>query len=294
MADTPEIARRNARWSALATKSATTAFVWFLFAFFVLGPLFTIVALSFIPNVFRGDRTLTVQWYTRLFTEQALYAPLIRSLEIALIVVVIQILFGSLIAFSTARGRIFGARTLDAMSNITIALPSVVVGLALLAFYGPFGPVRNLSDFIWGRPFALTFTLWIVVFAHVLETFPYMVRSMTTGLSKLNPELESAARSLGARRWTTFRTVTLPQVRGSLVAGSVLVLSRSIAEFGATIVVVSAALSTAPISIYAEVEAGSLELASAYSVILMLTSFLFYFAMTRWLLRREREMAAMP
>lgn len=291
---TPERGRRNARWSALAGRTLMTVLVWSLFAVFVLGPLFTIVALSVVPNVFRGDRTLTAQWYTMIFTEAELYSPLIRSLEIAAIVVVIQVVFGSLIAFSTVRGRIFGSRTLDAMSNITIALPSVVVGLCLLAFYGPFGPVKSLSDLIWGNPLSLTYTLWIVVFAHVLETFPYMVRSMSAGLLKLNPELESAARSLGARRWTTFRTITLPQVRGSLVAGSVLVVSRSIAEFGATVVVVGAALGTAPIKIYLEVEAGSLELAAAYSVILMLVSFLFYFAMTRWLLRREREMAATP
>lgn len=267
---------------------ATTVFVWLLFGLLVLGPLITILVISFIQSVFHHEWRFTLQWYQRLFSDQALYGPIFRSLEVALIVVAIQIFLGFLIAYTTVREKVFGSRALDAMSNITIALPSVVVGLALLAFYGGVGPVQAFSRFVFGNPFTLTWTLWIVVFAHALETFPYMVRSVSSGLVKLNPQIESAARSLGARRWTVFRTITLPQLRPSLVAGSVLVFSRSIAEFGATIVVVSAVLRTAPIKIYVEAEAGSLELASAYSVVLMMFSFLAYILMTRGLLKQEQ------
>lgn len=266
-----------------------TVLVWLAFSLLVLGPLITLLVLSFINNVFEDDWRLTLHWYRRLFSEPALFGPLFRSLEIALIVMVIQILLGSLIAFSTVREKIYGSRLLDAVSNITIALPSVVVGLSLLAFYGGVGPVQRFTDFLIDRPLALTWTLWIVVLAHVMETFPYMVRTMSTGLVKLDPQIESAARSLGARRFTVFRTITLPQLRSSLVAGAVLVFSRSIAEFGATIVVVSAALRTAPIKAYAEAEAGSLQLASAYSVVLMAFSFIAYLIMARGLLRKERE-----
>lgn len=282
----------DGRAADLGTRLGLTVFVWLLFGIFILGPLLTIVAISFIESVFLGDWKFTFDWYEKLFTDPALYAPIFRSLEVALIVMAAQLILGSIIAFSTVRDRIFGAKTLDAMSNITIALPSVVVGLALLAFYGGVGPVQAFSRFMFEKPLTLTWTLWIVVLAHLLETFPYMVRSVSTGLLKLNPQIESAARSLGAKHFTVFRTITLPQLRGSLVAGSVLVFSRSIAEFGATIVVVSAVLRTAPIKIYTEAEAGSLELASAYSVILMLMSFLAYVLMSRGLLARERETKA--
>lgn len=271
---------------------ATTIFVWLLFGFFVLAPLLTILTISFVQNSLEDRWTFTLHWYRRLFTEPALYAPIFRSLEVALIVMVLQAALGGIIAFNTVRGRIFGARLLDAMSNITIALPSVVVGLALLAFYGGVGPVQAFTEFAFGEPFVLTWTLWIVVFAHLLETFPYMVRSVSTGLLKLNPQLESAARSLGARNWRVFRTITLPQLRGSIVAGSVLVFSRSIAEFGATIVVVSAILRTAPIRIYVEAEAGVFELASAYSVVLMMMSFVAYVLMSRGLLAEEKRTKA--
>jgi ABC-type sulfate transport system permease component len=123
--------------------------------------------------------------------------------------------------------------------------------------------------------------MWIVVLAHVLETFPYMVRTVGSVLAQVPRNLESAAHSLGAGRFTVFRTVLLPQIKHSMLAGSVLVFSRSLAEFGATIVVVSAALKTAPTQIYSQESAGNLELAAAYSVILMLTSLVIYLALRR-------------
>jgi thiamine transport system permease protein len=164
--------------------------------------------------------------------------------------------------------------------------------LALLAFYGGAGPIAAFSELAFGDPLSITWTLWIVILAHVLETFPYMVRAISSGLVKLNPQLESAARSLGASNSTVFLTITLPQLRSSLVGGAVLVFARSIAEFGATIVVVSAVLRTAPIVIYVNAEAGSLELSSAYSVLLMLMSLIAYFILSRGVLEGEKRAMA--
>jgi sulfate transport system permease protein len=262
-------------------KSVWTVVVWSLFLVVVLGPLLTVLLFSLTPSVFEGIRPTTLQWYRAIVSDPVLYYPLVRSFEIAFLVVACQLVFGTLLAYATVRRKVFGAALMDAMSNLTIALPSVVIGLALLAFYGPYGPFSSLSDFIFGDPLALTWTLWIVVFAHVLETFPYMVRTVSTVLAQVPPNLESAAHSLGAGRFTVFRTVLLPQLKQSLLAGSVLVFSRSIAEFGATIVVVSAVLRTAPIQIYSEEAAGSLELAAAYSVILMIVSLIIYLGLRR-------------
>lgn len=267
-------------------RTVWTITIWGLFAFFVLGPLLTVAAFSITPSVFQGLGSATAHWYRILFTTPALYQTLVRSFEVATIVVCVQLVLGTLIAYATARRRIFGAQVMDAMSNITIALPSVVVGLALLSFNGPYGPIHALSDLIFHSPWSFTLTLWIVVFAHVLETFPYMVRTVGTVLQQIPPNLEMAARSLGAGRFTVFRTIVLPLIKPGLLAGGVLVFSRSLAEFGATIIVVSAALKTAPISIYEFAETGQPELAAAYSVVLMMVSFGVYLFMRRWIMKK--------
>jgi sulfate transport system permease protein len=267
-------------WDNLA-RSAWTIVVWGLFILLVAGPLLTVMAFSLTHSVYTGVRPTTLEWYRQLVSSPANYFPLVRSLEVALIVVACQLVLGTLVAYATVRRKVFGAGLMDALSNLTIALPSVVIGLALLSFYGPFGPFHTFSALILSKPLALTWTLWIVVFAHILETFPYMVRTVGGVLAQVPRNLESAAHSLGAGRFTVFRTVVLPQIKQSMLAGSVLVFSRSIAEFGATIIVVSAVLRTAPIAIYSEAEAGRLEFAAAYSVVLMMVSLVVYLGLRR-------------
>src|SRR5262249_51703129 len=147
---------------------------WGLFAFIVLGPLTTVILFSFSDSVFKSVSPSTLKWYRMIVSGPGMLAPLLRSLQIASIVVLIQLVVGTLIAYGTHRGRVIGAKVLDALSNITIALPSVVIGLALLSFYGPYGPVAGLGRALFSADLTLTWTLWIVVGAHVLETFPYM------------------------------------------------------------------------------------------------------------------------
>jgi sulfate transport system permease protein len=279
----PEHNEHDLVWSDVwdnVGRAAWTVVVWGLFILVVLGPLATVVAFSLTSSVFGGFHPTSVH-YREIVSSPANWNPLLRSFEVALIVVAIQLVLGTLVAYSTVRRKVFGANLMDAMSNLTIALPSVVIGLALLSFYGPFGPFHTFSKWAFSSPLALTWTLWIVVLAHALETFPYMVRTVGSVLAQVPKNLESAAHSLGAGRFTVFRTVLLPQIKQSLLAGSVLVFSRSIAEFGATIIVVSAVLRTAPIRIYSEAEAGRMELAAAYSVILMAVSLVIYLALRR-------------
>src|SRR3989442_13016757 len=132
-----------------------TVVVWFLFGVFVRGPLGDGFAFSFTSSGLSGTGTFTLKWYGPLFSQPGLYGPLIRSFEIAVIVVVFQLMFGTIIAYSTVRAKVFGAKTLDTLSNITIAVPSVVVGLSLLSFYGPFGPFAPITQFLFRNPLSL-------------------------------------------------------------------------------------------------------------------------------------------
>src|SRR5688572_31865282 len=94
------LARKHVPVGATIARSSMSILVWLLFGVLVLGPLLTIFVISFVENAFVDDWKFTAAHYEELFSDPALYGPLLRSLEIALIVVVVQVILGSLIAFS--------------------------------------------------------------------------------------------------------------------------------------------------------------------------------------------------
>jgi ABC-type spermidine/putrescine transport system permease subunit II len=88
----------------------------------------------------------------------------------------------------------------------------------------------------------------LIILAHLCITYPYFVRSAIAAIENVNPELENAARTLGGHPFTSFRRVTLPLIKYSVMAGSIIVFTRSLAETGAT-VALSTNLKTAPVLI---------------------------------------------
>src|SRR3546814_19222264 len=64
-------------------------------------------------------------------------------------------------------------------------------------------------------------------------TYPYVLLTVRSAVRRLDPSLEEVSRTLGRGRWTTFRRVVLPQLRPSIVAGSLLVALYTLSDFGA-------------------------------------------------------------
>jgi sulfate transport system permease protein len=90
---------------------------------------------------------------------------------------------------------------------------------------------------------------------------------------------------MGAGRWTTFRLVLLPALRGGLVTGALLTFAHSLGEFGATVMVsgnLRLRTQTAPLFIFAQFEAGNVEKANAVAAVLAALSFAIFFFLLRW------------
>jgi thiamine transport system permease protein len=165
------------------------------------------------------------------------WSSLATSYIIAVVVTLIVMISGLPIAVLIAR-KMAGSVTssiLDALINVPIIVPSVALGVTLPFFWNAIG-VTPGGDF------------GLVVLAHLCITYPYFVRSAIAAMENISPELENAARTLGGRPFTSFRRVTLPLMKYSVFAGSILVLTRSLAETGAT-VALTTKLTTAPVLI---------------------------------------------
>ena len=152
------------------------------------------------------------------------------TIEITLIVVPLNTLFGILCALAIVRRRFPGKGVLNAVVDLPLALSPVVVGLALLLLYGNGGWLHRL-------PWQMLFALPSMVLATMFVSLPFVVREVVPVLREIGTDQEEAAATLGAGAWQVFRRVTFPAIRWAVAYGVVLTTARSLGEFGAVSVV---------------------------------------------------------
>jgi sulfate transport system permease protein len=133
---------------------------------------------------------------------------------------------GPLIAWVLVRDRFWGKSVLEVMIDIPFALPTIVAGLVLLSLYGdddsPLG--INIAN---ERP--------AVFLAFLFVTLPFVVRMVQPVLEELELDVEEAAASLGASRFTTFRRIILPSLAPAIAAGAALSFARGVSEYGSLV-----------------------------------------------------------
>ncbi|OLB77507.1 MAG: molybdenum ABC transporter permease subunit [Actinobacteria bacterium 13_2_20CM_2_71_6] len=151
------------------------------------------------------------------------------SLETATAATVLSVVLGVPLAVLLARVEFPGRRLVRALVTLPLVLPPVVGGVALLLVFGRRGLIGSWAGF------SLAFTTTGVVVAEAFVAMPFLVVAVEGALRAADPRYEEAAATLGARRWTVFRRVTLPLIAPGLAAGAVLCWARALGEFGATI-----------------------------------------------------------
>ena len=173
------------------------------------------------------------------------------SIESSLAATAISVLFGVPLAWVLARVQFPGRAAVRALCTLSMVLPPVVGGVALLFALGRRGLVGQWLD-RW-FDYRLPFTTTAVVVAQTFVAMPFLVITVEAALRQMDSKLDDAARSLGASPWYTFRRVTLPAIRPALIAGAVLSWARALGEFGATITFAgnfAGETQTAPLAIY--------------------------------------------
>ncbi|MGE5188916.1 MAG: ABC transporter permease [Gemmatimonadota bacterium] len=209
----------------------------------------------------------------RLQSPEARHALRLTA-AVALAATTVNAVIGTALAFVLTRFRFPGRKALNALVDIPLAIPTVVTGFALLLLYGPLGPAGR---FLGERDIRIMFSFPGLLLGHVFVTFPFMVRAVAAVLEAVPRSGEDAARTLGASEGQVFFLVTLPAIREGLVAGSFLTFSRSLGEFGASIMVsgnLVGRTQTAPLYIFSRFNTGDVEGASAIAILLAAASFL--------------------
>ncbi len=194
------------------------------------------------------------------------------SLGTTAVTLVLILALGTPAAYLLARRRFPGRRIVDSVVDLPIVLPPAVAGLALLITFGRVGLLGPALDAAGVR---IAFTTTAVVMAQFFVACPFYIRAARTGFAGVDRALEEASATLGYSGWGTFRRITVPLARPSLVSGAILAWARALGEFGATIFFAgnNQGTETMPILIYVKLDAeGDIDTAVALSVVLVTVS----------------------
>lgn len=144
--------------------------------------------------------------------------------------VLLNTVFGIIIAWVLTRQRFRGRRILNILVDIPFVFSPVIAGYTLIVLFGRDG---------WLTPtvFPIVFALPGILLAKTFVSLPFVSREVGPVLATLDTEPEAAAYTMGASQWLTFRRIILPNIWPGVMYGVVLTLARALGEFGAVAVV---------------------------------------------------------
>ncbi|MER7556638.1 sulfate ABC transporter permease subunit CysT [Nocardioides sp. NPDC126508] len=189
------------------------------------------------------------------------------TIRAAIVVTLINVVVGTVIAWVLVRDKFWGKGLLEVIIDIPFALPTIVAGLVLLSLYGTSSPL----GLHWAN------TSRSVYLALAFVTLPFVVRMVQPVLEELDADVEEAAASLGASRFTTFRRIILPSLAPAIAAGAALSFARGMGEYG-SLVLLSGNLpfksEVASVRILSAIENDNPEGAAAIAAMLLVVSLL--------------------
>lgn len=206
-----------------------------------------------------------------LLTSRSALDALWLSLRTAVAATLICIALGIPLALVLARTEFPGRTLTRSIVLVPLVIPPVVAGIILTEAFGRRGLLgEQLSAF----GLDISFTTVAVVMAQTFVSLPFMVTSLESHLGSSGQHYERTAQSLGASKWRTFTTITLPLLRPGLISGTVLTFARALGEFGATITFAGSLQGTTrtmPLEIYLARETDP-DAAVALSLVLILVA----------------------
>jgi sulfate transport system permease protein len=199
-------------------------------ALLFLAALVLVPAAAVVTEALRDGVAL---WWAALRDPDAL-AAIRLTLLVAAVAVPLNVLFGLAAAWSITRFRFPGKSLLVSLIDLPFGVSPVISGMVTILLFGAHG---WLGPWLQAHDLKVVFAVPGIVLATVFVTFPFVARELIPFMEAQGTEEEEAALVLGASGWQIFRSVTLPNVKWSLLYGVILCNARAMGEFGAVSVV---------------------------------------------------------
>lgn len=175
-----------------------------------------------------------VDVYLKSITDPDAWSAIKLTLMVALVSLPLNLVFGLAAAWAITRFQFRGKQLLVTLIDLPFTISPVVAGLIFILMFGRqgwFGPL--LQD--WG--ISIVYAVPGIVLATLFVTFPFIARALIPLMQSQGQDEEQVALTLGARGWTIFWKVTVPNIKWALLYGAILANARALGEFGAVSVV---------------------------------------------------------
>jgi spermidine/putrescine transport system permease protein len=257
VSNTPHTPRRQA-WSVGATLGAIGyGYVVAMIGFLYLPILVMALMSANASPLYELPFHFTTHWYQALAEDGVLKAAAYRSIEIALWTTLLSTILGVMASLAFFRYDFASKRFLQAMLFPPMAIPWLITGTAMLIFFFAIGIGRGLHAILLG---------------HVALALPYVIIVVGARLRTFSPELELAARSLGASGWQITWRVTLPSIAPGVVAGALFAFAVSFDQFVVSYFLSDPGETTLPVEIYSAIRKGFTPEINAISTIIIVVS----------------------
>jgi sulfate transport system permease protein len=252
----------------------------------------SLIVLIPLAALFLKTTELSLDRFVAIITSPRVLHALQLSFGLSLLAAVANLVFGLIIVWALVRYEFAGRRILDAIVDVPFALPTAVAGIALTNLYAENGWIGRLL-----APLGIqvAFTPLGVFLALVFVGLPFVVRTVQPVLEDLEIEIEEAAATLGATRWTTIRRVILPALVPALLTGFALAFARAVGEYGSVIFIAGNLPNVseiAPLLIVIRLEEFRYADATAIAAVMLVASFILLFlinGLQRWSERRAEN-----
>ncbi|MEM8589688.1 MAG: ABC transporter permease [Pseudomonadota bacterium] len=249
-------------------------FILLLILVFMLLPLAIVAAASVTAGSFLTfpPQGFSLRWYGEVLASTAYLDAARTSLILATAVTASSVVIGTAAAIALHRRLLPGTSVLSALFLSPLVLPTIIFGIGLLI----------VASIYFGGPSLVA--LWV---GHTVITVPYIVRTVAAVLSDADPQIEEAARTMGARPLQRLWFVVLPQARAGIIAGGFFAFNVSFDEAVVALFLRSPGVETLPMRIYGQLEFSPTPAVAAVSTLMILLTILLIVAIERFLgLRR--------
>ncbi|SEH43024.1 spermidine/putrescine transport system permease protein [Halopenitus malekzadehii] len=233
--------------------------VWAILVFgFLYAPIAVLILFSFEQGTFSGFPWdgFTMQWYVQMVNDDRLIQSTLNSLYVGAFVTTGATILGTLGAIALVRGSFRRKGLFRALVIAPMTIPGLILGIALLLWFNMIGFNTSLRTVMLGQLVFVT---------------PFVLITVSARLRGFDPELEEAARDLGASKWQTYRRVTLPILMPGIISGALFAFTLSFDDFLIAFFT-SGVENTLPIYIWSKVQHGTDPVINAISAMVLLFS----------------------